>query len=359
MHERDARVLRRGSRAVRLRMALAAARGRQAVVHAVLVAVHAGESALEVHVARDGVGRHADLAHRVAGEAVGALRTPHVEHAAALRVKLAQVVNGLLRNLEEVVVGVLGAQTVPRVVQTFVHALHGADPARRRGGAREVLAQHLARPFARVVPALLVAREAVGAERTRHEPALARAGHLLDRARIAAHAAAGEIPAEHLRPLPTGKAEIRGTECPRLPMQGERNRRAHLLVDPEPGLHRDRLRRVVGVQPRAEMRPARHQMHVMALRARLRLRNGLRQRSRRGNLVAVRVQRGEAVDGHRAAAVEMVGRQGKGRRGKGHGGACAQNRGHSPHPVTCLSLGLRLPARSSTRSPRGRRRSGT
>ena len=128
------------------------------------------------------------------------------------------------------VVGVFGAEAIPRRLQPFVHALDGTESARRRRGAREVLAQHLTRPLARIVAALLVAREAVGAERPRHEPALALACDLPDRARIAAHATAGEIPPEHLRPLPAGKTEFCGTERACLPVQRKRNRRARLLI---------------------------------------------------------------------------------------------------------------------------------
>ena len=309
-----------------------------------------------MHVARDRVGRHTGLAHRVAGEAVLVLRTPHFKHAAVLRVEPAEVVNGFLRHLEKMVVGVFGAETVPRRLQPFVHALDGTESARRRRGAREVLAQHLTRPLARIVAALLVAREAVGAERSRHEPALALAGDLAERTRIAANAAAGEIPPEHLRPLPAGKTEFGGTERARLSVKRKRDRRARLLVRPEPGFHSHRLRRIVGVEPRAEVRAAGHQVRIVTLRTRLRLRDGLRQHGRGGDLFAVRIQRGDAVDGHRAAAVEVVGQQGERRGGQCRRGAQTQNNERSTHPITCLSLDLRLRARSSTRSPCGRRR---
>ena len=249
------------------------------------------------------------------------------------------------------VVGILRRR--PGGLQPLVHAAHGGEPGGGRRGALPVLAQHLPRPLARIVALLLVAGEAVGAERARHEPALARTRDLVERIRVARDAPAGEVAAEELRPFPAREAHVARTPRARLAVEGKRNRRARRLVRPEPRLDRDGGRRVARVQPRAEVAAPVHRGDVVALPARLRKGDRTREAAGGGHLLALRVARRELVYGNRAAPVPVRGRK---------GGQARERQGRETREKTglhAISSSPRpgLPGRNSTRRPRGRRRS--
>ena len=116
------------------------------MVHSILVAVHALHPPLEVHVARNRVGRHAFLRDAVAREAVFVLRLADIEDAAALLIELGQIVLRFLGHAEQVVVRIL--VRLPSGLQTLVHAADNGKTRGGRGRTLPVLAQNLARPFA-------------------------------------------------------------------------------------------------------------------------------------------------------------------------------------------------------------------